>query len=117
MEPLNEEYVDIDTFSKNDLRVVKILDCKTVENSSKLLEFLIFDGIKERTILSGIHKYYEPEELVGKKVIAILNLPPRSMMGKESEGMLLSATHEEDGVKKLNLMIVDDNIPAGAKLY
>ncbi len=117
VEPLFEEYVDIETFSKSDLRVVRILESKAVEKSTKLLEFLIFDGIKERTILSGIHAYYEPEELIGKKVVAILNLPPRSMMGKESEGMLLSSIHEEDGERKLNLMIVDDSIPAGAKLY
>ena len=117
IEDLFDEYVDIEEFSKNDLRVVKIKEAKAVEKSNKLLEFLVFDGIRERTILSGIHAYYEPEELVGKNVVAILNLPPRSMMGKESEGMLLSSIYELDGERKLNLMIVDENIPAGAKLY
>ncbi len=117
IEQLNTEYVDIEEFSKNDLRVVKIMDCKAVEKSNKLLEFKIDDGIGERTILSGIHAYYKPEDLIGKKVIAILNLPPRKMMGIDSEGMLLSSVYEYNGERKLNLMIVDENIPAGSKLY
>ena len=117
IEEFFKEYVDIEDFSKCDLRVVKILDCVAVEKSKKLLEFTIFDGIGKRTILSGIHMFYEPEDLINKKVIAILNLPPRSMMGKTSEGMLLSSTYKVDGETKLNLMIVDDSIPAGSKLY
>ncbi len=117
IEPLFEEYVDFETFSKSDFRVVELRECHAVEKSKKLLAFTVFDGVGERTILSGIHAYYEPEELVGKKVIAILNLPPRSMMGMESCGMLLSSTYEENGEQKLNLMIVDNSIPAGAKLY
>ena len=118
IEPLFEEYVDFETFSKSDFRVVKIKECVAVPKSKKLLQFTLDDGTeKERTILSGIHAYYEPEDLVGKNVVAILNLPPRSMMGIDSCGMLLSAVHEVNGEERLNLMIVDDNIPAGAKLY
>lgn len=117
-EPLFEEYVDFDTFSKSDFRAVKIKDCKEVPKSKKLLEFTLDDGTGiDRTILSGIHAYYEPEDLIGKTAIAILNLPPRSMMGKDSCGMLLSAVHTVDGEEKLNLLLVDDKIPAGAKLY
>ena len=118
MEELFQEYVDFETFSKSDFRVVEVLECSAVPKSEKLLRFVLDDGFsKERIILSGIHAYYEPEDLVGKKVIAILNLPPRKMMGMESCGMLLSAVHEEEGKEVLNLMIVDDKIPAGAKLY
>ena len=118
LEPLFEEYVDFDTFSKSDFRVVSIKECEAVEKSKKLLKFVLDDGTgADRIILSGIHAYYEPEELVGKKVVAILNLPPRSMMGIDSCGMLMSAVHMEDGEEKLHLMIVDDSIPAGAKLY
>ena len=118
LEPLTEEYVDFDTFSKSDFRVVYIKECEAVPKSKKLLKFILDDGTeKERIILSGIHSYYEPEELVGKKVIAILNLPPRSMMGIDSCGMLMSAVHQENGEERLNLMIVDDCIPARAKLY
>lgn len=118
VEPLFEEYVDFDTFSKSDFRVVKIKECVAVPKSKKLLQFTLDDGTgTDRTILSGIHAFYEPEELVGKNVVAILNLPPRSMMGIDSCGMLLSAVHVEDGEEKLNLMIVSDEIPAGSKLY
>lgn len=117
IEDLFNEYVDIEIFSKCDLRVVKIVDCKAVEKSKKLLEFKVYDGFKERTILSGIHAYYEPADLIDKNVVAILNLPPRDMMGLTSEGMLLSSTHKENDEVKLNLMIVDSTIPAGAKLY
>ena len=118
IEPLFDEYVDFDTFSKSDMRVVKIKDCFAVEKSKKLLQFTLDDGTgNDRTILSGIHAYYEPEELIGKSVVAILNLPPRSMMGVDSCGMLLSAVHEENGEERLSLMIVNSNIPAGAKLY
>ena len=118
LEPLFEEYVDFETFSKSDFRVVRILECKAVPKSKKLLEFSLDDGTENRrTILSGIHAFYEPEELVGKNVVAILNLPPRSMMGIDSCGMLMSSVYEEDGEEKLNLMIVDDSIPAGVKLY
>ena len=110
--------MDFETFSKSDFRVVKIKDCKIVPKSNKLLQFTLDDGTEnERTILSGIHKYYEPEELIGKNAIAILNLPPRKMMGIDSCGMLISAVHNENGEEKLHLLIVDDNIPAGAKLY
>ncbi len=117
-EPLFTEYVDFDTFSKSDFRAVKIKDCIAVPKSKKLLQFTLDDGTgNDRTILSGIHAFYEPEELIGKTVIAILNLPPRNMMGIDSCGMLLSAIHEENGEEVLNLMIIDDNIPAGAKLY
>lgn len=118
VEPLFEELVDFDTFSKSDFRAVKIKDCVAVPKSKKLLQFTLDDGTgKDRTILSGIHEYYEPEELVGKTAIAIVNLPPRQMMGIASEGMLISAVHEEDGREGLNLLMVDDRIPAGAKLY
>ena len=118
VEPLFEEYVDFDTFSKSDMRVVQIKNCEAVPKSKKLLKFTLDDGTdKERIILSGIHAYYEPEELIGKKVIAILNLPPRPMMGCASCGMLLSAIHEVNGEEGLNLMIVNDDIPVGAKLY
>ena len=118
IEPIFEEMVDFDTFSKSDFRAVKILACEAVPKSKKLLKFTLDDGErKDRVILSGIHDYYEPEELVGKTAIAIVNLPPRKMMGIDSEGMLISAVHEEDGHEGLNLLMVDDHIPAGAKLY
>lgn len=118
IEPLFEEYVDFETFSKSDFRAVKIKDCKEVPKSKKLLQFTLDDGTGiDRTILSGIHSFYEPEELIGKTAIAILNLPPRNMMGIDSCGMLISAVHTEDGEEKLHLLMVDDNIPAGAKLY
>lgn len=118
VEPLFEEYVDFDTFSKSDFRAVKVKECVAVPKSKKLLQFTLDDGTDtDRTILSGIHAYYEPEELVGKTLIAITNLPPRAMMGIDSCGMLLSAVHEEEGEEKLHLLMVDDHIPAGAKLY
>ena len=118
IEELSKEEVDIETISKSDLRIVYVKECIPVPKSRKLLQFTLDDGTGvDRTILSGIHAYYEPEELIGKKVVAILNLPPRSMMGIDSCGMLLSAVHEENGEQKLNLMIVDDSIPAGSKLY
>ena len=118
IEPLFDEYVDFETFSKSDFRVVKVKNCEAVEKSKKLLKFVLDDGTgKDRIILSGIHAYYEPEELIDKNVVAILNLPPRSMMGIDSCGMLMSAVHMENGEEKLHLMIVDDSIPAGAKLY
>ena len=118
VEPLFEETVDFDTFSKSDFRVVKVEACEAVPKSKKLLKFTLNDGTdRKRTILSGIHEYYEPEELVGKTCIAITNFPPRKMMGIDSEGMLISAVHEEDGQEGLNLLMVDDRIPAGAKLY
>ena len=118
IEPLFEEAVDFDTFSKSDFRAVKVKECVAVPKSKKLLQFTLDDGTGEdRTILSGIHAYYEPEELVGKTLIAITNLPPRAMMGIESCGMLLSAIHEEEGEEKLHLLMVDNHIPAGAKLY
>ncbi len=118
IEPIFEEMVDFDTFAKSDFRAVKILACEAVTKSKKLLKFTLDDGErKDRVILSGIHEYYEPEELVGKTAIAIVNLPPRNMMGIDSEGMLISAVHEEDGHEGLNLLMVDDRIPAGAKLY
>ena len=118
IEPIFEEMVDFETFSKSDFRAVKILECEAVPKSKKLLKFVLDDGErKDRVILSGIHEYYEPEELVGKTAIAIVNLPPRKMMGIPSEGMLISAVHEEDGHEGLNLLMVDDRIPAGAKLY
>ncbi|BCZ27142.1 lysine--tRNA ligase [Claveliimonas bilis] len=118
IEPLFEEMVDFETFAKSDYRAVKILACEAVPKSKKLLKFTLDDGVrKDRVILSGIHEYYEPEELVGKTAIAIVNLPPRKMMGIDSEGMLISAVHEEDGREGLNLLMVDDRIPAGAKLY
>ena len=118
IEPLFEEFVDFDTFSKSDFRAVKVLECEAVPKSKKLLKFTLDDGSDEkRTILSGIHAYYEPEELVGKTCIAITNLPPRAMMGIESCGMLLSAVHKEGEEEKLHLLMVDPHIPAGAKLY
>ena len=118
VEPLFEDMVDFDTFSKSDFRVVKVKDCVAVPKSKKLLQFTLDDGTGEdRTILSGIHAYYEPEELIGKTLIAIVNLPPRAMMGIDSCGMLLSAVHEEEGEEKLHLLMVDNHIPAGAKLY
>lgn len=118
IEPISQEFVDFETFSKSDFRVVKIKDCVAVPKSTKLLQFTLDDGTEnERTILSGIHAYYEPEDLIGKNVIAILNLPPRKMMGIDSCGMLLSAVYNEGEEEKLHLMIVDENIPAGAKLY
>ena len=118
IEPIFEEMVDFDTFAKSDFRAVKILACEAVPKSKKLLKFVLDDGErKDRVILSGIHEYYEPEELVGKTAIAIVNLPPRKMMGIDSEGMLISAVHEEDGHEGLNLLMVNDRIPAGAKLY
>ncbi len=118
IEPIFKEMVDFDTFAKSDFRAVKILACEAVAKSKKLLKFVLDDGErKDRVILSGIHDYYEPEELVGKTAIAIVNLPPRKMMGIDSEGMLISAAHEEDGHEGLNLLMVDDHIPAGAKLY
>ena len=118
IEPIFTDMVDFETFSKSDFRAVKVLACEAVEKSKKLLKFTLDDGErKDRVILSGIHEYYEPEELVGKTAIAIVNLPPRKMMGINSEGMLISAVHEEDGHECLNLLMVDDRIPAGAKLY
>ena len=118
IEPLFEEEVDFDTFSKSDFRAVKVKECVAVPKSKKLLQFTLDDGTgTDRTILSGIHAFYEPEELVGKTCIAITNLPPRKMMGIDSCGMLLSAIHEEEGEEKLNLLMVDPHIPAGAKLY
>ena len=118
IEPLFEETVDFETFSKSDFRAVKVKDCIAVPKSKKLLQFTLDDGTgTDRTILSGIHEYYEPEELIGKTCIAIVNLPPRAMMGIDSCGMLISAVHEEEGEEKLHLLMVDDHIPAGAKLY
>ena len=118
VEPLFEEFVDFDTFSKSDFRAVKVKECVAVPKSKKLLQFTLDDGTgTDRTILSGIHEYYEPEELVGKTAIAIVNLPPRKMMGIDSEGMLISAVYEYDGREGLNLLMLDDSIPAGAKLY
>ena len=118
IEPLFKDFVDFETFSKSDFRAVKVLACEAVPKSKKLLKFTLDDGTGEnRTILSGIHAYYEPEELVGKTCIAITNLPPRPMMGIESCGMLLSAIHTEEGEEKLHLLMVDNHIPAGAKLY
>ena len=118
VEPLFEEFVDFDTFSKSDFRAVKVKECVAVPKSKKLLQFTLDDGTgTDRTILSGIHSFYEPEELVGKTLIAITNLPPRAMMGIVSCGMLLSAIHKEEGEEKLHLLMVDDHIPAGAKLY
>jgi len=118
IEPLFEESVDFETFSKSDFRAVKVKECEAVPKSKKLLKFVLDDGSGEdRVILSGIHEYYEPEELVGKTCIAITNLPPRKMMGIDSCGMLISAVHEENGHEGLNLLMVNDRIPAGAKLY
>ena len=117
VEPQLEEKVDFDTFCKSDFRVVKVKACERVKKSDKLLRFTLDDGTgTDRQILSGIHKWYEPEQLVGKTLVAIVNLPPRKMMGLESCGMLLSATHTEKGQEVLNLIMVDDKIPAGAKL-
>ena len=118
IEPIFEEMVDFDTFAKSDFRAVKILACEAVPKSKKLLKFTLDDGErKDRVILSGIHDYYEPEELVGKTCVAITNLPARKMMGIPSEGMLISAVYEYDGHEGLNLLMLDDVIPAGAKLY
>ena len=118
VEPLFEEEVDFDTFSKSDFRAVKVKDCVAVPKSKKLLQFTLDDGTgTDRTILSGIHAFYEPEQLIGKTCIAITNLPPRKMMGIDSCGMLISAVHEEEGEEKLHLLMVDPHIPAGAKLY
>ena len=118
IEPLFKDFVDFETFSKSDFRAVKVKDCVSVPKSKKLLKFTLDDGTEnERTILSGIHGYYEPETLIGKTLVAIVNLPPRPMMGLESCGMLLSAIHHENGEEKLNLLMVDPHIPAGAKLY
>ena len=118
IEPLFQDQVDFDTFSKSDFRAVKVKECEAVKKSKKLLKFVLDDGTgADRVILSGIHAYYEPEELIGKTLIAITNLPPRAMMGIESCGMLLSAVHQENGEEKLHLLMVDPHIPAGAKLY
>ena len=118
IEPLFKDHVDFETFSKSDFRAVKVLECEAVPKSKKLLKFVLDDGTDEkRVILSGIHTFYEPEQLIGKTLIAITNLPPRAMMGMESNGMLLSALHKEEGEEKLNLLMVDPHIPAGAKLY
>ena len=118
IEPIFKEMVDFDTFAKSDFRAVKILACEAVPKSKKLLKFTLDDGErKDHVILSGIHEYYEPEELVGKTCVAITNLPSRKMMGIDSEGMLISAVYEYDGREGLNLLMLDDNIPAGAKLY
>ena len=118
IEPLFKDDVDFETFSKSDFRAVKVKECTAVPKSKKLLQFTLDDGTGEdRTILSGIHEYYEPEELVGKTCIAITNLPPRKMMGIDSCGMLISAVHNEEGEEKLHLLMVDEHIPAGAKLY
>ena len=118
IEPLFKDLVDFETFSKSDFRAVKVLECEAVPKSKKLLKFLLDDGTDQnRVILSGIHAFYEPEQLIGKTLIAIVNLPPRAMMGMESNGMLLSALHKKDGEEVLNLLMVDPHIPAGAKLY
>ena len=118
IEPLFQDFVDFGTFSKSDFRAVKIKECEAVKKSKKLLKFVLDDGTGEdRVILSGIHEYYEPEELVGKTCIAITNLPTRPMMGIDSCGMLISAVHHENGEEKLHLLMVDPHIPAGAKLY
>ena len=118
IEPLFADLVDFETFSKSDFRAVKVLACEAVKKSKKLLKFTLYDGTgTERTILSGIHAYYEPEELVGKTLLAITNLPPRPMMGMESCGMLISAVHHEEGEEKLHLLMLDSHIPAGAKMY
>lgn len=118
IEPLFEEMVDFETFSKSDFRAVKVKECVAVPKSKKLLQFTLDDGTgQDRIILSGIHEYYEPEELIGKTLIAITNLPPRAMMGIESCGMLLSAVHRAEREEKLNLLMVSEQIPAGAKLY
>ena len=113
-----QDYVDFETFSKSDFRAVKVKSCEAVKKSKKLLKFVLDDGTgTDRVILSGIHEYYEPEELVGKTCVAITNLPPRPMMGIDSCGMLISAVHHEEGVEKLHLLMLDNHIPAGAKMY
>ena len=118
IEPLFANAVDFETFSRSDFRAVKVKECTAVPKSKKLLKFVLNDGTDtDRVILSGIHEYYEPEELVGKTLIAITNLPPRKMMGIDSCGMIISAVHHEEGAEKLHLLMVDDHIPAGAKLY
>ena len=118
IEPLFKDFVDFETFSKSDFRAVKVKACEAVKKSKKLLKFVLDDGTGEdRVILSGIHEYYEPEELVGKTCVAITNLPPRPMMGIASEGMLISAVHHENGEERLHLLMLDPHIPAGAKLY
>ena len=118
IEPLFTDLVDFDTFSKSDFRAVKVKECEAVKKSKKLLKFVLDDGTgTDRVILSGIHDYYEPEELIGKTCVAIVNLPPRPMMGIDSCGMLISAVHKENGQEGLNLLMLDDKIPAGAKLY
>ena len=118
IEPLFQDFVDFETFSKSDFRAVKVLACEAVPKSKKLLKFTLDDGTGEnRTILSGIHAFYEPEQLIGKTCVAITHLPPRPMMGIESCGMLLSAIHKENGEERLNLLMLDPHIPAGAKLY
>ena len=118
IEPLFKDFVDFETFSKSDFRAVKVKACEAVKKSKKLLKFVLDDGTGEdRVILSGIHEYYEPEELVGKTCVAITNLPPRPMMGIASEGMLISAVHHENGEEKLHLLMLDPHIPAGAKMY
>mgnify|MGYP001487875128 CR=1 FL=1 len=118
IEPLFADFVDFETFSRSDFRAVKVKACEAVKKSKKLLKFTLDDGSGEdRVILSGIHEYYEPEELVGKTCIAITNLPPRAMMGIDSCGMLISAVHHEEGAERLHLLMVDEHTPAGAKLY
>lgn len=118
IEPLFKDMVDFDTFSRSDFRAVKVRACEAVKKSKKLLKFTLDDGTgADRVILSGIHAYYEPEELVGKTLLAITNLPPRPMMGIDSCGMLISAIHKEEGEEKLHLLMLDDHIPAGAKMY
>ena len=118
IEPLFADFVDFETFSKSDFRAVKVKECEAVKKSKKLLKFTLDDGTgTDRVILSGIHEYYEPEELVGKTLLAITNLPPRPMMGIESCGMLISAVHHEEGEEKLHLLMLDSHIPAGAKMY
>ena len=118
VEPLFSDFVDFETFSKSDFRAVKVLECEAVKKSKKLIKFTLDDGTgTNRTILSGIHAYYEPEELVGKTLLAITNLPPRPMMGIDSCGMLISAVHHEEGEEKLHLIMLDEHIPAGAKMY
>ena len=118
VEPLFEDMVDFETFSKSDFRVVKVKNCEEVPKSKKLLKFTLDDGLgKDRTILSGIKEYYNAEDLIGRNLVAIVNLPPRKMMGIDSEGMIISAIHEEEGEERLNLLILSNRIPAGAKLY
>ena len=118
IEPLFQDQVDFDAFSKSDFRAVKVKECEAVKKSKKLLKFVLDDGTGvDRVILSGIHEYYEPEELVGKTCVAITNLPPRKMMGIDSCGMLISAVHHEEGEERLHLLMLDNHIPAGAKLY